>query len=173
MFINGEELKQIPDYPKYYAVKSGEVYRRFNKHFRKVEGTRKSNGRFRTLYIKNAKGETKRESKARLIYRTFKGEIPENKVVWYRNGYRGDCSVGNLMLVDKSKTIKTAIQGKKIAVMKTCRGSGEMSVYQSIRVAAEKNNVPEKTLQAFLSGRRPNWKAPNGDTYMYDSDFTY
>ena len=172
MFINGEELKQIPDYPKYYAVKSGEVYRRFNKHFRKVEGTRKSNGRIRTLYIKNAKNESKTEIKARLIYKTFIGEIPEGYIVGYRNGYRNDTSVDNLFLTTFKELNKKSNRRK--AVVKICPRTGDiLDAYSSVTEAAKRNRMKLSTLQYYPSKKRKSHLAPDGYIYKYDSDFTY
>lgn len=165
-------MKELKGFPNYFASKEGEIYRKHpNGALKKLKGNKTSSGKMREVCL-TVNGKHARRSKARLIYETYVGEIPEGKIMGYRNGYRGDTSVENLYLTTFKDLNKKSNNRK--AIVKICPKTGEfVEVYSSLREATQKNDIPYSTLHDYVSGQRKKKIATDGYVYRYDSDFTY
>lgn len=124
-----DDFKEIPSCPSYYVSKEGIV---LNSSGRILEGNER-NGYLRVNLINGHR------SIHRLVWETFKGEIPEGMVIDHIDGNRSNNSLSNLRLVTQSENMDNAqVNGHKgqVKVSRYDKEGNFIAKYNSIREAA-------------------------------------
>lgn len=94
---------KIKDFPNYLINKQGEVYSR---HRKKIIGYNELG--YRRVDLRRSDGDKKiRVSRFihRLVYETFKGEIPEGFEINHKNSFRDDNRIKNLEAITPIENI--------------------------------------------------------------------
>ena len=166
-----DNLKQFRD-TRYYLNTNGEVFLKLKRGgYRQTKGFVDSEKRTRINV------GSKKYSLSRMVYETFKGEIPKGYVVVHRNGCSTMNDLGNLMLVeqkDSAKYCKLRKTTKKVINLDTHK------IYKGLHSANKDLKSCRQTIALVCSGANlpqvkyhvawwddVNGKAFRGDYYKY------
>jgi hypothetical protein len=113
-------------------------------------------------------GKTKRVSLARLVWKAFRGPIPEGKVVGIRNGVKLDCRLENLFLTTREERGRAKRPGNSRSVEKVSRSGEVVAIYPSAAAAARANYISETQMRHHCLGRVQDCYRLDGYKYRYE-----
>lgn len=97
----GDQIKEVPFAPDYYALKDGRVYSYFSADFMSQCATN-DGYKYTALFFRYEEGEEKQNIRClihRIVAETFIGEIPEGFEVHHKNHCRDDNRLENLEII--------------------------------------------------------------------------
>lgn len=130
----------IDKYNHYYISNDGNIINKLTK--RRIKNHSTYQGYFYNVLSKNYNAQndkplTKKFSNHRLVYLTWKGEIPQNMVINHKNGIKNDNSIKNLECCTSSENNKHAYD-KKLKVFTEKMRENLINRNKTIKVFSKK-----------------------------------
>ena len=172
----GKMWKRIPGSSKEYEASiDGKIRRKIKpgvyNYLKPYIKKRKSKGT--TAKHEIVRIDSKEEAVHRIVYRTFRGPIPDGYCVYHKNGLVTKNDVYNLKLITKRELGKiTGSSSKRKPVLKISREGNIVECYSSARAAARENNMSYQTIIDRCNekaGKRSVF-APDGYVYVWDDN---
>lgn len=176
--VNGQQIavRLIDGSDKYAVTKGGGIYARHSIWKQTwitlhpyIKNRRNPNGkmtRSKTLYVHIDKIERPLH---RVVWETFVGTIPKNKVLYHRNGNHEDNSLENLELISLVRLgEKTGGKCAKRAVAKVDRKGNVLDVYRSAREAGRQNYMSGTSVADRCNGKVRKNEFAIGYSYRWE-----
>lgn len=120
------------------------------------------------VIMRMTNGKTKRVSLARLVWKAFRGPIPDGMVVGIRNGAKLDCRLENLFLTTREERGRAKRPGNSRPVEKISRSGEVVAIYPSAAAAARANYISETQMRLHCAGRVQDRYHLDGFMYRYE-----
>lgn len=171
--FNPNNLRRYKD-TSYYLTADAKVYHLLeNGTYKQLKGVYDKRSRRIRIHI-----EGKRYSLSRLMWETFKGEIPEGYMVGHRNGCSTINEIGNLWLVKRNELSKYKPLNrntKKVINLDT------HEISKGLHSASRKYKSTRSTIRAICSGAKMKtvkyklawWDDVNGKAFIGDYEKYY
>lgn len=171
--------KDIPGYEgKYQVSADGQVRRLYNiAKPRNLSLVKKGQACHTAPYLVVnlcIDGVRKCHKVAHLVYKTFKGPIPEGKCILHKNGDYRDNSVNNLVALTKQEVgrLTAGHTEKRRPVAQLDRYGNLLQVFPSTRAASRATGISYTSIADYCNGLHGPM-ARDGYFYKWDEDIEY
>ena len=159
--------KDIPDLPGYRASFDGEIMGPKGRILRQNKIC-PTNGQPQ-VYVWKGK-EKKQYYKKHLIAAAFLGPLPNGYACVTKNGIKTDCSVPNLQYLPRREACSLSRGGIRKNVAKLNHDGEIVEFYKSIKEAAMRNYMNNRTVSYHCNDKAQRIYAPDGYAYCFDDE---
>lgn len=161
------EWRRVPGYAEYEVSDRGEVRRirtRYGRPTGKPMHPVLQGGRTKVCLCSGNQHHS--YGVGRLVWRAFRGEIPQGMVVIHLDGCKYNNQLDNLRLIRRSEMAPAANLSRKPVIKMSAYGE-ILAIYPSAKEAAADNYMSKSSIQTRCRGvnKRPD---PDGCIYRYD-----